>query len=134
MNIRTLILIVMATLVLCQSSISAPPTLTDYWDGKAVWNLNATAIGSNCAMHFVSMIDVGNEMWAYYIRYVNDADGMSHGTCGRARSTDGINFREEIGSGPCRIKNIVIGSWEKSSKPIVVEFQAFAFGKRNTLD
>lgn len=41
---------------------------------------------------------------------------------------------EQFGSGQFKISNLIVGSWEKFSLPIVVEFQSFALGKRNTLD
>lgn len=42
--------------------------------------------------------------------------------------------REEIGPGVTYIRSIILGSWENPSKPIVLEFRDFAFGKRNMLD
>lgn len=42
--------------------------------------------------------------------------------------------KEELGTGSIQIKNLVLGTWEKPSEPVVVEFQNFSHGKRNTLD
>jgi hypothetical protein len=44
-------------------------------------------------------------------------------------------YKEQITStDKGRIKNLILGSWEKPSEPIVVEFRDFSLGRRNTLD
>jgi len=71
------------------------PTLTDFWNTKAVWASDSNNIGGSFGFHFISTITNNSEIWAYYINNYYGPTGSIKSATGRARSTDGINWTND---------------------------------------
>lgn len=95
----------------------AGPTLTDFWNGQAVWVKDAEKIGSNFGFHFISILPRDREWWAYYIHGYTATDGKSKMAIGRARGTDGIRWTNDgmvlnVGPAPIGVTNQIPAAWD----------------------
>ncbi len=90
---RTFLQIIVAVLLALQSQ--AGPTLTDFWNGKALWVKDADKIGTNFGFHFISVLRGGTDIQAYYIHNYPATDGRIKMAIGRARGRDGLHWTDD---------------------------------------
>jgi hypothetical protein len=74
---------------------TAEPTLTDFWNGKAMWVKDTDNIGRDFGFHFISILHDGGDIQAYYIHNYRAADSKLKSTVGRARSRDGVTWTDD---------------------------------------
>ncbi len=83
-------------LVLTVSPVSPEPArFSDLFTGRAVFRVDDEnpPPGADFAMHFISTLRMGDELWAYYINNYRAA-GEWKSTVGLAVSTDGLEFED----------------------------------------
>jgi hypothetical protein len=90
---RALFLIFAASFLAIQAA--AGPTLTDLWNGNAMWVKDAENIGRDFGFHFISIHHDTRDLQAYFIYNYKTADGKLKSAIGLARSNDGVTWSND---------------------------------------